>query len=72
MLVLSRHRSERIFIGEDVIITVVDIRGHQVRLGIEAPREISVQREEVHEEIEKKRWMDTQLRLAAEAKRHDI
>ena len=51
MLVLSRHRNESIRIGEDVIITIVDIRGDKVRLGIEAPREVPVHRSEVYDAI---------------------
>jgi carbon storage regulator len=52
MLVLSRHRDESIMIGDDIVITVVDIRGDKVRLGITAPIEISVHREEVHHAIQ--------------------
>ena len=51
MLVLSRQRDESIFIGDNIKITVVDIRGDKVRLGIEAPTEIPVHRQEVYEAI---------------------
>jgi carbon storage regulator len=51
MLVLSRHRDETIMIGDDVEITVVDIRGDKVRLGINAPTRIAVHRKEVYEAI---------------------
>ena len=54
MLVLSRHRDEGIIIGDDIKITVVDIRGDKVRLGIAAPPNISVHREEVSEAIRRK------------------
>ncbi len=47
MLVLTRHANQSIMIGEDVIITVLEIRGDQVRLGIKAPRCIDVHREKV-------------------------
>ena len=47
MLVLSRRRGERIFIGPDIAITVVEIIRGKVRLGIEAPRDLSVFREEL-------------------------
>lgn len=47
MLVLSRKKSQCIVIGEDVTITVVEIRGDKVRLGIEAPKEVPVNRSEV-------------------------
>ena len=53
MLVLSRQRDETIMIGDDVEITVVDIRGDKVRLGITAPREIQVHRKEVYEAIKR-------------------
>ena len=52
MLVLSRQRDESIFIGDHIKITVVDIRGDKVRLGIEAPTEIPVHRQEVYEAIQ--------------------
>lgn len=49
MLVLSRHRGQKIIIGDDIIITVTRIDGDKVRLGIEAPREMLVHRQEVTE-----------------------
>lgn len=51
MLVLSRQRDESIIIGDDIVITIVDIRGDKVRLGIAAPTEIPVHRQEVYEAI---------------------
>ncbi len=53
MLVLSRQRDESIMIGDDIQITVVDIRGDKVRLGIVAPTEIPVHRKEVYEAIQR-------------------
>lgn len=47
MLVLSRKRQERINIGNNVVLTIVEIRGDKVRLGIEAPKEVSIVREEI-------------------------
>ena len=55
MLVLSRRKEESIIIGDDVKITIVDIRGNKVRLGITAPREISVHREEIWMTIQKEK-----------------
>ncbi len=52
MLVLSRRRDESIIIGEEITITIVDIRGDKVRLGIEAPPSITVHREEVYQAIQ--------------------
>ena len=47
MLVLSRHRDESIMIGDDVVVTIVDIRGDKVRLGIEAPGNVRIVRKEL-------------------------
>ena len=51
MLVLSRMKNEQIVIGENIIVTVVEICGGKVRLGFEAPREVSVNRREIYERI---------------------
>ncbi|MFA6392069.1 MAG: carbon storage regulator CsrA [Patescibacteria group bacterium] len=51
MLILSRKRNEKIMIGDDISIMVVDIRGDQVQIGIDAPRSIPVHREEIAIEI---------------------
>lgn len=51
MLVLSRKKNESIHIGNDIVITVVEIRGDKVRLGIVAPLEVPVHRQEVYEAI---------------------
>jgi len=51
MLVLSRRKGEVIYIGHDVSIVVVEIRGDKVRLGIQAPKDVPVHRSEVYEEI---------------------
>jgi carbon storage regulator len=53
MLVLSRQRDESIIIGDNVVVTVVDIRGDKVRLGIEAPKEVPVHRQEVYDAIQR-------------------
>lgn len=53
MLVLSRKRDESILIGDNVEICVVEIRGDKVRLGIVAPREVPVHRQEVHAAIKR-------------------
>ncbi len=61
MLVLSRQRDETIMIGDDVEITVVDIRGDKVRLGITAPAHIPVHRKEVYEAIKRENREATQV-----------
>ena len=67
MLVLSRQRDQSIIIGDNIVITVVDIRGDKVRLGIDAPREIPVHREEVYEAIKR----EAQAAAEAAAKTQD-
>ncbi len=52
MLVLSRKKNESIIINDNITITVVEIRGDKVRLGIEAPKDVSVHRREVYEAIQ--------------------
>lgn len=66
MLVLSRQRDETIMIGDDIEVTVVDIRGDKVRLGINAPKEISVHRKEVYDAIRREN------RAAAQVKPEDL
>ena len=49
MLVLSRKKNEKIVINESIVITIVDVRGDRVRIGIDAPRDVPNHREEIHE-----------------------
>ncbi|HRA87540.1 MAG TPA: carbon storage regulator CsrA [Planctomycetaceae bacterium] len=51
MLVLSRKRNESVIINDNIVVTVIDVRGDKVRIGIEAPRDVSVHRQEVLEAI---------------------
>jgi carbon storage regulator len=53
MLVLSRQRDETIMIGDDIELTVVDIRGDKVRLGIKAPSHVAVHRKEIYDAIKR-------------------
>lgn len=53
MLVLSRYRDEQIMIGDEIVLTIVDIRGDKVRLGIDAPSAVPVHRREVYEAIQR-------------------
>ena len=66
MLVLSRQKDETIIIGDDIEITVVDIRGDKVRLGVSAPKTISVHRKEVYDAIRREN------REAAQVKPEDL
>ena len=53
MLVLTRKKDEKIIINDNVVVMVVEIRGDRVRLGIEAPKDVAVHREEVYLAIQK-------------------
>ena len=55
MLVLSRQKDETIVIGDDIEITIVDVRGDKVRLGITAPKDIPVHRREVYDAIQREK-----------------
>lgn len=58
MLVLSRKKDEKIVIGDSITLMVIEIRGDKVRLGIEAPRDVTVHREEVYEAIKRENAPD--------------
>ena len=54
MLILTRKTGESLMIGEDISVTVLGVKGNQVRIGINAPKDISVHREEVFDKIKDK------------------
>jgi carbon storage regulator len=68
MLVLSRHRDESVMIGDNIVVTIVDIRGDKVRLGIDAPTEVPVHRQEVYEAIQKENRKEIASREEAQKK----
>ncbi len=55
MLVLSRYKDQSIYIGDDIVVTIVDVRGDRIRLGVEAPPDVPVHRQEIYEEINKRK-----------------
>ncbi|OGZ78679.1 MAG: carbon storage regulator [Candidatus Staskawiczbacteria bacterium RIFOXYB1_FULL_32_11] len=63
-LVLSRHRDESIIIGDNVVVTIVDIRGDKVRLGIQAPTDVPVHRQEVYDAIKRENEKAAHLQSA--------
>ncbi len=68
MLVLSRRRDESIMIGDDVEITIVDVRGDKVRLGITAPKHIPVHRREIYDAILREKAGEAAPEKAKQAK----
>ena len=69
MLVLSRNTEQTIMIGDDIVVKVVDIRGGKVKLGITAPRNVSVHRREVYDRIERERQKDNRVGKTGPRKR---
>jgi carbon storage regulator len=66
MLVLTRKPGEKILIGDDIVITVLDARGDSVRIGIDAPRGVKIQRDEVVRAVSEANLAATQIDTAAE------
>lgn len=61
MLILTRRIGESLVIGDDVVVTVLGVRGHQVRLGVDAPKDVSVHREEIYQRIQDEKSGNTAI-----------
>ncbi|WP_372749207.1 carbon storage regulator CsrA [Litorivivens sp.] len=60
MLILTRRIGEALMVGDEVTVTVLGIKGNQVRIGVTAPKDVAVHREEVYEKIRKESGLDAQ------------
>ncbi|NOZ24533.1 MAG: carbon storage regulator CsrA [Nitrospirae bacterium] len=72
MLVLTRKSGESIRIGDDIIIRIVEVKGNQVRLGIEAPRQFRVYREELYEKISRENRLSAMAGVDAFGKLKEV
>jgi carbon storage regulator len=64
MLVLARRMNQSIIIGDDIEITIIDIKGDQVKIGINAPKTVTVHRSEVHQEIQEENRKATNVQIS--------
>lgn len=62
MLILSRRVGETLMVGDDVTVTVLGVKGNQVRIGVNAPKEVPVHREEIYQRIKKEKVEDGSIR----------
>ncbi len=60
MLILTRRVGETLMVGDDVTVTVLGVKGNQVRIGVNAPKDVSVHREEIYQRIQKEKEEDNE------------
>ncbi|MBR9867522.1 MAG: carbon storage regulator CsrA [Oceanospirillales bacterium] len=60
MLILTRRVGETLMVGDDVTVTVLGVKGNQVRIGVNAPKDVSVHREEIYQRIQKEKEQDNE------------
>jgi carbon storage regulator len=65
MLILTRRVGETVMIGHDVTVTVLGVKGNQVRIGVNAPKDVAVHREEIYERIKREEDQDSRSGVAA-------
>ncbi len=69
MLILTRRIGESIIIGDDITLTVLGVKGNQVRIGVNAPKTVSVHREEIYQRIQQERTSDDPINV--DVSQHD-
>ncbi len=72
MLILTRRVGESLIVGDDVTLTVLGVKGNQVRIGVNAPKEVSVHREEIYQRIQREKNGESNPRAANGAYSADV